>query len=1296
MPLTVAEYQVAQLYMIMKKSREESDSPGARVEILENRPYTDGPEGTNGQYTKKHFHVGERLPRWATSLITKPVLEEEAWNAYPYTKTQYTCFQAPSMIKDNLSLSIESKYLNDIGNSENVFNLDSNQLRQRKVYHLDMVNDYNDVYIEAEDPLAFKSAKTGRGPLTKTWIKDRDGSKDILCAYKLCRIRFDNYFFGQKVEQDLIHERALKKMFIHAHRQAWCWQDEYHGLTMEDIRRLEAEAAKELAQRFASAPNANSSPSSKAATPKLASKSSQKTKSKKAIPLEEDFDVIEHEEGDEDEEAESPSAKFKRSEAIRVNDEIKVQTEVTGKDHLAVTHGENAQHKSSPISITTPEKQQHEERDDESGIFRSPLPNHRHNSPNHVTPTNDVMNDDSDPNSNLPFVTPTLSANRNKTNYRQTVSSNSRLSVDSDSGSDIFVSDPEGDDDDLSKLGSARRRMSRNGTCSIDNADDEFFDAVSQHMYSSTMALDFNEDDQPSYNASLAMSENRDGSCCSSSEGASKNVVFLLAGDCLFRRDKTNFSDYQQSFQENISKISQRFFQNSLSSTIVKSVLIQNSLIEELRGALNDISCEGGVETSERTERFYTVNDSETHNSSSASFGSRVPLTTAALFITRQANYSKALQALCSELNDMAADLQQQFGDHTELDFSVVCDNLASVLFHDLVANFSVGTNANTKTSSSNLPSNVVTPKLNFDLLHVYYLGSSLGFVLSFFNAKNNQSFDFRLYNIFFAEDGNASRVEPVLSANTFSDKPFKLAAFQDLFRRGSERTQKIDIFPDVRGRVDFQLSAGHNVEDRSFMELVTKVRGSHALYWESFDVAFFILSNFGTFAMFSHPINSNMIGTGGAAMTGNPGDPDDVASTVTRRKFGHKSSARKAKNFPPVHVIDDMSIICGRGNLTIKGRFGYRVGVFVSKLSKENIEFQIRRELELASEDEWKTIGSAFTGSRGRVSFRYPDAACLKVGLYSVRAICPGDLSVARATLCILPPKGVQAVVFSIDGTFADSVSITGSNSKLRQNSVELVKFWAALGYLVVYASARPSVMKQVVSSWLDVHGFPHSVCFFVEGLHTPDKSMSLKLRMLENFSQLCNVSFYAAYGSQKDVSMYSTLGVEPERTFIFPDRMTSSSKQSLSSQYVTIPRNGIPTHLAELKMTSQELTAEAPLNFAMQSTRRIISSSQKFSASQLSHSLQRSYSRNLAVNASTEWSTNGGNQFVRNQPSSSSRISRIRETLAGSRKGPSTDATILSHRGTNRDRETITRDKKSYTVDSVISKTGNTNSSF
>ena len=46
---------------------------------------------------------------------------------------------------------------------------------------------------------------------------------------------------------------ALKKVMLHAHRQAWVWQDEWYGLTMEDIRRLEQEAARELMQKMAAA-----------------------------------------------------------------------------------------------------------------------------------------------------------------------------------------------------------------------------------------------------------------------------------------------------------------------------------------------------------------------------------------------------------------------------------------------------------------------------------------------------------------------------------------------------------------------------------------------------------------------------------------------------------------------------------------------------------------------------------------------------------------------------------------------------------------------------------------------------------------------------------------------------------------------------------------------------------------------------------------------------------------------------------------------------------------------------------
>lgn len=40
-------------------------------------------------------------------------------------------------------------------------------------------------------------------------------------------------------------------MMVRAHRQAWCWQDEWYGLTMEDIRQLELETQLALARKMA-------------------------------------------------------------------------------------------------------------------------------------------------------------------------------------------------------------------------------------------------------------------------------------------------------------------------------------------------------------------------------------------------------------------------------------------------------------------------------------------------------------------------------------------------------------------------------------------------------------------------------------------------------------------------------------------------------------------------------------------------------------------------------------------------------------------------------------------------------------------------------------------------------------------------------------------------------------------------------------------------------------------------------------------------------------------------------------
>jgi len=55
-------------------------------------------------------------------------VEEEAWNAYPYTRTRYTC-----PFVEKFSLDIETYYYPDNGYQDNVFQLSGSDLRNRIV-----------------------------------------------------------------------------------------------------------------------------------------------------------------------------------------------------------------------------------------------------------------------------------------------------------------------------------------------------------------------------------------------------------------------------------------------------------------------------------------------------------------------------------------------------------------------------------------------------------------------------------------------------------------------------------------------------------------------------------------------------------------------------------------------------------------------------------------------------------------------------------------------------------------------------------------------------------------------------------------------------------------------------------------------------------------------------------------------------------------------------------------------------------------------------------------------------------
>lgn len=69
---------------------------------------------------------------------------------------------------------------------------------------------YSD-YLEEEDPLLYKSTRTGRGPMKENWLEyyrvDKPPS-DVMCAYKLIKVEFR--YWGMQVSWEKSHKFFLK------------------------------------------------------------------------------------------------------------------------------------------------------------------------------------------------------------------------------------------------------------------------------------------------------------------------------------------------------------------------------------------------------------------------------------------------------------------------------------------------------------------------------------------------------------------------------------------------------------------------------------------------------------------------------------------------------------------------------------------------------------------------------------------------------------------------------------------------------------------------------------------------------------------------------------------------------------------------------------------------------------------------------------------------------------------------------------------------------------------------------
>lgn len=129
--------------------------------------------------------------------------------------------------------------------------------------------------------------------------------------------------------------------------------------------------------------------------------------------------------------------------------------------------------------------------------------------------------------------------------------------------------------------------------------------------------------------------------------------------------------------------------------------------------------------------------------------------------------------------------------------------------------------------------------------------------------------------------------------------------------------------------------------------------------------------------------------------------------------------------------------------------------------LAGEKIDIHVMKEPPAG---EWFHIATEVTDKNGRIIYTIPNDKSLGYGIYPIKMVVRGDHTSVDFYLAVIPPR-TECVVFSIDGSFTASMSVTGRDPKVRAGAVDICRHWQELGYLLIYVTGRPGndeVVKQ------------------------------------------------------------------------------------------------------------------------------------------------------------------------------------------------------------------------------------------
>ncbi|XP_043923852.1 membrane-associated phosphatidylinositol transfer protein 2 isoform X4 [Protopterus annectens] len=1183
LPMTVEEYRIAQLYMIQKKSREETCGEGSGVEILENRPYMDGPGGC-GQYTHKVYHIGMHIPSWFRSILPKAALrvEEESWNAYPYTRTRYTC-----PFVEKFSIDIETHYQSDSGDQANVFNLSPAEKRQLVLDPIDIVKDVipTHEYKAEEDPKLFKSFKTKRGPLSEDWIeecKNNPGKFPIMCAYKLCKVEFRYWGMQSKIER-FIHDVGLRKVMVRAHRQAWCWQDEWYGLTIEDIRQLEREAQLMLAQKMAQF-SLNDETEQNGAK-ELANENGSEVKGMSSTDAENGTN---------------------RNEALAGRSLTKQWSTSSRSSHSSKRGASPSRHNISEWRIQSIARDSEESSDEEFFDAHEDLSDQEELFPKEIAKwnSNDLMDK----------IERTEIEGMQDDSYHETAEYAVTSSVER-----LSIIEDESCTNSLQPCKIHVLILVLHGGNILDTGSG---DQSSKQGDVNTIATAFDTVMRLHYPAALGHIAIRLVPCpaiCSEAFSLVSNLSpYSHDENCL-----SNSQDHIPLAALPLLATSSPQYQEAVATVIQRANQVYGDFIKSQEGTsftgqvclIGD--CVGGIlgfdalcysnhtisesQNSSRRGSIISVQDGEllspggilnSYNSSCSNLEGSRHLSRSNIDLSRSSG------------DDAKRQLPRKRSDSSTYELDTIKQHQAFLSsLHSSVLRNDPGSR---RSSSSTMLDGGSPGKFDFEVSDFFLFGSPLGLVLALrktvimtLEISQLRPLCAQVYNLFHPADPSASRLEPLLEKKFHSLPPFNIPRYQRFPLgdgnsalladvqchgaivmensspsspitapfRGFRRASEVSIASQVSGMADsYTTSNVDNIAAKwwgtkridyalycpdalTAFPTVALPHLFHASYWESTDVVSFLLRQ-----VMRHENSSVLELDGKEVSVFTPSKP--------REKWLRKRTHVKIRNVTANHRIND-TVVNEDGPQTLTGRFMYGPLDMVT-LTGEKVDIHIMTQ---PPSGEWLYFDTEITNSSGRISYIIPEDKKLGIGVYPVKMVVRGDHTYADSYITVLP-RGTDFVVFSIDGSFAASVSIMGSDPKVRAGAVDVVRHWQDLGYLIIYITGRPDMQKQRVVAWLSQHNFPHGIVSFCDGLvHDPlrHKANFLKCLMTD-----AHMRIHAAYGSTKDISVYTSIGLSPSQIYIVG---RPTKKLQHQCQFIT---DGYAAHLAQLEYSHRSRPAK------------------------------------------------------------------------------------------------------------------------